>query len=148
MTFSDLLKKIFRRQPPPVLLFDEPFCKIYFHHTIQAVHLDWHGQATTQQFQEACEFSLNLLVARKARKMIADNSKVSTVSEENQYWLIENWFPRAIEEGFQYSAVILSNKEIVKSALQLIVSKISTNHVIVNNFYELDQAKKWLEKVR
>ncbi|MEJ0055561.1 MAG: hypothetical protein WDN75_07840 [Bacteroidota bacterium] len=78
--------------------------------------------------------------------MIADNSKVSEVSEENQYWLTENWFPRALEKGFQYSAVISPDKDSVKSALRLIVSRINSNHIIVRHFSELSLAKEWLLK--
>lgn len=131
-----------------MLHFEKFYCKIYFHDDLKAVHLDWNAQSTSGQFREACDFALNLLIEKKARKMIADNSKVSAVSEENQNWLIENWFPRAIEKGFEYSAVIQSNKEGVKSALQFIVSKVSTNHVIVQNFQELSSAKQWLKKVK
>lgn len=147
MNLSAFLKKIFGR-PQSAMLFDRPYCKIYFHSDIEAIHLDWDAQATSTQFIEACNFSLDLLIKRKVRKMIADNSKVSTVSVENQNWLIEDWFPRAVEEGFQYSAVIQSDKEAVKSALQLIVSKISNKLVVVQNFNDLSSAKAWLAKIK
>jgi len=147
MYLLSFLRKIFG-SAPPTIHFDKPYCKIYYHGDIRAVHLDWSEQATTTQFIEACDFSLNLLVERKAFKMIADNSKVSNVSEDNQNWLIEDWFPRAVEEGFQYSAVIQSNKDSVKSALQLIVSKVSNKHVIVQYFEELSSAKAWLAKAK
>ena len=141
------LKKIFGRTSV-TLLFDKPFCRVYFHSDLHVVHLDWNGYATPEQFMEACDFSLNVLVERKATKMIADNSKVSVVSAENQRWLIEDWFPRAVEEGFQYSAVIQSNRDTVKSALQLIVSQISNKHVIVQYFDGLSPAKAWLAKAK
>lgn len=128
------------------LSFDKAYCKIYYHSDIRAVHLDWNNRATHDQFIEACDFSLSLMVEKKARKMIADNSKVSEVSEENQYWLTENWFPRALEKGFQYSAVISPDKDSVKSALRLIVSRINSNHIIVRHFSELSLAKEWLLK--
>ncbi len=132
----------------PALHYDKAYCRIYFHNDVRAVHLDWNGQATPAQFREACNFSLQLLIEKQAIKMVADNSKVITVSVENQNWLIEDWFPRAVEEGFQYSAVIQSDKVSVQSALQLIVSKISNKLVVVQYFNHLNTAKDWLSQVK
>ena len=141
-----LIKLFCKRAPTISLVFDKAYCQIYYYSNIKAIHLDWKNHATHDQFIEACNFSLNLMVEKKAKKMIADNSKVVEVSVENQLWLTENWFPRALEKGFQYSAVISSDKNSVKSALQLIVSRINTNSVIVKYFNELSQAKEWLSK--
>jgi hypothetical protein len=147
MYLSDIISKIFTRNKNLIRHFNKGYCRIYFLVDIQAVHLEWNGTASTVEFKEACNFSLSLMIEKKAKKMIADNSKVISVSRENQDWLTQEWFPKAIEKGFQYSAVIQSDKDMVRSALQLIVSKISSKHVIVQNFNELATAKKWLAGV-
>jgi hypothetical protein len=130
------------------LHFSQSYCKIYYHSDVSAIHLDWSAQSTPEEFIKACEFSLALLKKTKAKKIIADNSKVTEVSVENQNWLTEDWFPRAIEEGFQYSAVIHSDMREVHSALRLIVSKINSKHVIVQYFSDLPSAKIWLSKIK
>jgi hypothetical protein len=137
----------FTKRSPSVLLYNKTYCKIYLHREIQVVHLDWKGQASRDQFVDACNFSLQILIETGAKKMVADNSKVTFVSPENQRWLTENWFPRALEEGFQYSAVISASNDEVRSALQLIVNQLNTKHIIVRYFADVAYAKTWLENV-
>ncbi len=146
MDFLTIIRKL--KGENITLHFNQPFCKIYHHKDVNAIHLDWTKTSTPDEFIEACEFSLVLLKKTKAKKMIADNSKVSEVSVQNQNWLTDDWFPRAIEEGFQYSAIIHSGQNEVHSALQLIVSKISNKHVIAQYFTEVSAAKLWLKKIK
>ncbi len=50
------------------LSFDKAYCKIYYHSDIRAVHLDWNNRATHDQFIEACDFSLSLMVEKESEK--------------------------------------------------------------------------------
>ena len=130
-----------------MILYDKPHCKIYHYSDINTVHLDWNKHATREQFIEACDFALTVMVEKGAKKMIADNSKVSVVAMENQNWLTENWFPRALEKGFQYSAVIFSNDAFVKFAVKRIENNINDKLFVVHYFEALQPAKDWLATV-
>jgi hypothetical protein len=130
-----------------MLTFDKPFCKIYYYEDIKTVHIDWGKFAKKEQFIEACDFSLELLSKNKVSKMIADNSKASVVAVENQNWLTENWFPRALEKGFRYSAVVLSDDTFIKYAVKKIENKINDELFVVQYFNSVDNAREWLRSV-
>lgn len=127
-----------------MIVFDKPFCTIHYYKEGNVVHLDWNKHATRDQFVEACNYSLQVMEEKKASKMIADNSKVSVVAVENQNWLTENWFPRALQKGFQYSAVVVSNDAFVKFAVKRIENKIQDTLFVVQYFDHVDLAKEWL----
>jgi hypothetical protein len=130
-----------------MILFNKTYCTIHYYKESNVVHLDWNKRSTRDQFIEACDFSLNVMQETNAKKMIADNSKVSVVAVENQNWLTEKWFPRALKIGFQYSAVIVSNDAFVKFAVKRIENNINNNLFIIQYFNDLSLAKEWLAQV-
>ncbi len=130
-----------------MLTFDTAFCKIFYYDDIKTVHIEWGKFAKKEQFIEACNFSLELMSKNNASKMIADNSNAAVVAVENQNWLTENWFPRALEKGFRYSAVVLSNDAFIKYAVKKIENKINNKLFIVQYFDSVDNAKAWLASV-
>jgi len=127
-----------------MLLFQQPYCKIFYQEDVQAVHLDWGMYASHDQFQEACNAALAIMIERNAKKMIADNSKVAVVSIENQNWLTRTWFPAALREGFKYSAVILKEDFYVNYAMTRIENNIDNEVFTVQHFDNINRAKDWL----
>jgi hypothetical protein len=128
-----------------MLKFKNNYCHIYFYETISVVHVEWNEKmAKSEGFMEACEFALNLMTEKKIYKMIADNRKVSVVTRDNQNWLTENWFPRAISNGFRYSAVVVPDDEFVKYTVKKMESKIDNSLFTAQYFTSVEDAKAWL----
>ena len=130
-----------------MILFDKTYCKIHYYQESNVIHMDWNKHSSRNQFIEACDYALNIMKETNAKKMIADNSKVSVVAMENQNWLTQNWFPRALQLGFQYSAVIFSDDAFVKFAVKRIENNIEDKLFVVHYFNELSPAKAWLEGI-
>jgi hypothetical protein len=130
-----------------MLAYEKTYCNIYYYNDIKVVHLDWGKFVTPAQFIEACNFSLDLMAKNKGKKMIADNSKIGVVAVENQNWLTNDWFPRALEKGFRFSAVVLSNDAFVKYAIKKIENNINNELFVVQYFDSVDNAKEWLATV-
>lgn len=130
-----------------MLHYDKKWCKIYYYEELACVHLDWIGFAKSDQFKEACNFSLELLREKKVTKMIADNTKSKVVSVEDQDWLMADWFPRAYKEGYRTSAVIVSTDVFNKVAVKNIVNKMDKGKFVVHYFENLDKAKGWIKKL-
>lgn len=129
-----------------MLYYDKKWCKIYYHDDIHCVHLDWFGYANMQNFQEACNASLDLLMEKKVSKMIADNSKAKIVSVESQKWLLEKWFGEAYKEGYRTSAVVESDNIFNEVAVKNIVNQMDDGKFTVHYFNDLEKAKQWLKE--
>jgi hypothetical protein len=125
--------------------FKNSYCQIYCYESISVVHVEWNNKmAKSEGFIEACEYSLSLMKEKNIYKMIADNLKVSVVTRENQSWLAENWFPRAIASGFRFSAVVVPDDEFIKYTVKKIESKINNNLFTAQYFNSVEDAKVWL----
>ena len=129
------------------LEYDKPKCKIYLHHTINAVILEWFGYASHEEFTEACNFSLELMARNKGSKMIANNLKSEVVNPKNQDWLTTVWFPKAYTQGYRISAVIISKSAFNQIIVKQIVNKMDKEKFTVQFFTTMQEAVKWLETV-
>lgn len=129
------------------LLYDKPYCKIYYLSDLKCVHLDWDGYATSEKFRDACNFSLELLSSKKADKMIADNTKAKIVKQEDQDWMNEDWFPRAFEAGFRTSAVVVAKDIFRDLATKKIVNELDKSLFTVQFFTTYESAEQWVVEV-
>ncbi len=129
------------------LEYDKPKCKIYHYHTINAIVLEWSGYASYEEFVEACDFSLDLMVEKEGNKMIANNLKSELVNPRNQEWLTKEWFPKAYEKGYRISAVLVSKSIFNQITVKQIVNKLDKGKFTVQFFTNLQDATEWLKTV-
>lgn len=126
------------------LEYDKKYCKIYYYQELNCVCLQWQGFAQVEEFQEACDFSLDLLIKYNASKMIADNTNAKVVSPENQEWLTQTWFPKAYTKGYRTSAVIVSKDLFNEITVKKIVNQMDAGKFEVQFFKNMEDAKSWL----
>ncbi len=129
------------------LEYDKPKCKIYHHKNINTVVLEWSGYASHEEFVEACDFSLELMVKKESSKMIANNLKAEVVSPRNQDWLTTIWFPKAYAQGYRTSAVLVSKSVFNQITVKQIVNKLDKGKFTVQFFTNLQDATEWLKTV-
>lgn len=79
--------------------------------------------------------------------MIADNSKAKVVSSEDQQWMNEVWFPKAIAAGFRTSAVVAARDVFRDIAVKQIVQQLDKEMFTVQFFPSCDDAEQWIAEV-
>lgn len=126
--------------------FDKPYCKIYFDEKSKAVVIKWFGYAEGEQFQEACNQSLDLLIKKKTKFMIADNSEAKVVKVEDQNWMLSDWFPKAFKAGYRTSAVIVAKNIFREMALTNIVNQLDKEKFTVQYFDNMTDAQNWVSQ--
>lgn len=130
-----------------VLHYDKKFCKIYYIETLKCVHLEWDGFAASEEFRDACNASLELLIKEGADKMIADNTKAKVVKNEDQQWMNEVWFPKAFGAGFRTSAVVVAKDIFRDMSVKKIVNDLDKNKFTVQFFPTYAEAETWIKEV-
>lgn len=129
------------------LEYDQPKCKIYYYQMINTVVLEWTGYAYYDEFVDACDFSLELMIQNKGSKMIANNLKSEVVNPRNQEWLTSIWFPKAYEQGYRTSAILVSKSVFNQITVKEIVNKMDKGKFTVQFFTNLQDATQWLKTV-
>lgn len=129
------------------LEYDKPKCKIYHHQEVNAIEFEWFGHVSHEEFVDACDFFLELLIKHKSSKMIANNLKSEAVSQKNQDWLDKVWFPRMYEHGYRTSAVIASKSIFNQVTVKKIADKMDKSKYTIRFFSDLQEATEWLKTV-
>lgn len=129
------------------LFFNKRYCKIYYIEESRCVHLDWDGFCNSDEFREACNASLSLLIEKGADKMIADNTKAKVLKSEDQQWMNDIWFPKAFAAGFHTSAVVVSKDIFRDMAVKKIVNDMDKDKFTVHFFDNYEQALIWIKEV-
>lgn len=128
--------------------FDRNYCKIYYDEDSAAVVIKWQGYAESEQFRKACDQSLELLKKMQTKFMIADNSEGKAVTIDDQNWLVENWFPRAFDEGYRVSAVITTTDIFRDMGIKNIVSQLDMTKFIIEYFNTYLDAQNWIKGLK
>lgn len=87
------------------------------------------------------------MVENGTDRLIADNQMAGVVSQENQEWLTEVWFPKAFDQGYRISAVIVSENELNNMSLHSIEQKLEKGKFLIRYFKNVRDASKWLNSL-
>ena len=125
-------------------IFESAHCKIRFLDKVNAVHIKWLGFPASDEFKEACNRALDLMIEKKTSKFLTDNYEAVIFSRSDQIWLNEDWLVRAKKAGYRVSAVILNpNQGFTKLVVENIVDG-RGEEFLVKTFQDESLAVSWL----
>ncbi|KJD45834.1 hypothetical protein [Paenibacillus terrae] len=130
-----------------MLYYESPEALVSWNQEIKTVVIEWKGFATRDEYQIPLNKSLELLIANKATKSIANTLKFSAISPADQQWFSEVWFPKAEEAGLKYMALITPEKAVARSILKRLDSELVGSYV-TENFDSLEEAVRWLAQTK
>jgi hypothetical protein len=126
--------------------FEEDFITIEYNSLNNWLYADWKGYQTEGSVKLGCENILQALLQYKCTKVLNDNTNVLGIWTPAAKWVGAEWFPRMEKAGLKYFAWVYSPSKL---------SQVSTTEAIhhtpdkelVQTFYEIEAAKKWLLSV-
>lgn len=123
-------------------LLEEPHITIAFDHLEDWLFADWHGDQTLQSVQHGALEMLRLLKQQRTRKVLNDNTRVTSMWSEASEWGGRVWFPQMVEAGLEYFAWVYSPN--LYSRLSTDLTLQHTERPVVATFDDLQTAKAWL----
>ncbi len=126
-------------------LNDEVY-KVWYSADDSCVMMNWHGYANSRQFREGTELMLSELIANKAHKVLGDIKNMVLIGQDDQSWLLSDFFPRAIKAGCKAFALVRPDYYFNKIAVETVNHKVG-DQVQIRMFDELAQASEWLSGI-
>lgn len=119
-------------------------------HTIEAddeidalIHT-WTGFSAGQEFRDRCNELLEVIEARDESKLLIDTSGIKAHDEADKQWLQEEWIPKEIEAGIEYSVSVTTDSVISQTEMEEFVDQTSDlplTYVMASNRSE---AREWI----
>ncbi|MBF9221955.1 hypothetical protein [Hymenobacter ruricola] len=127
-------------------LLEEPHITIFYDHLNEWLLADWHGNQDLTTVQHGCQQMLRLLAQQRCRKVLNDNTRVTSMWSEAAEWGGRVWFPAMQEAGLQYFAWVYSPNVYSRLSTDLTL-QFTAGHSVVATFDDLDTAKAWLKQL-
>lgn len=129
------------------LFYTSPACDIYYNPAINAVQTRWTGLFVHGiEFREIHDEMIRLLKLKQSDTIIADASKMQIITPDDHEWILNNWYPRALEAGFRFQALIVSKGSFAEYSIRSLVEEYDHNRIQTISFHNYEEACDWIQK--
>jgi len=104
----------------------------------------WDKFTSGQEFRDGCNDLLQFIRDHDYDKLIIDTSNIKAHDEADKEWLQEEWIPKEIEAGIDYSVSVHSDSVISETEMETFVDQtqdLPFTYVLAD---DMDGAKEWL----
>lgn len=125
--------------------FSSKVINIHYDAEKNQVHMEWKGFAKSELYQEALNKGLEIAKKHRAPYWIGNLSNMGVITQADQEWTNNVWFPQLIKAGvLQKMAVVVSKDEYNRMSVDRLMSK--ANDIIkfdIKYFNDINEAKEW-----
>lgn len=123
---------------------DLDFLLIHWDDSIKSVVMTWKKFARGDHFRNGLNEGVNLIKEKGGLNWLADLRDLGTVTNEDQQWSNEDWYPRAIAAGIRYMAIIMPKSYVSTLSVKNILTKVEDIEIETQYFDSVEEAKHWL----
>jgi hypothetical protein len=126
--------------------WDNPICSIIHDEANHCITVVWKQYASQVQLRYIHESLLMLICKHRVYKILGDDTALPAIPSEDRFWIIDKWFPRAVECGLRFAASKRPASYFGKLAVGHIQSAAPVG-IECRSFEQLYEAKEWLDTV-
>lgn len=128
--------------------FSNYACEIYYNTELKAVETKWSGVfIQKEEFRATLDKIIELISLKKTPVVIADAREMRVISTEDQKWIVDSWYPRAVAAGFRFEALIVSQYSFNERSIKKIVNFYDETKITTSYFYTFDKAAEWIKEI-
>lgn len=106
--------------------------------------MEWKAFVFGDDFRQALDKGLSIVIENDTNRWLADLRHLGVLSQADQKWSNEDWFPRAHNAGIIRMALVLPERAVAKMSVNNIMKKVDDNTLVTNYFASVEEAYKWL----
>jgi hypothetical protein len=125
-------------------LRDNPICSLNLDEASRCITVVWKQYATKTQLRYIHESLLTLICEHGICKLLGDDTALPTIHSEDQVWIIDEWFPRAVGCGLRFAASKRPDSYFGKLSVSQI-QLAAPPDIECRSFEKLHEAREWLE---
>ena len=126
--------------------YDEDYLTAEYDSDVDAVVMKWHDFAQGEDFREGLNAGLELVQNKGATNWLADLREMGTVSDEDQEWSNNDWFPRALESTLARMAIVQPESVVANMSVENIMQEVGDGNLTTHHFDDRTDAKEWLQE--
>jgi hypothetical protein len=120
---------------------------VHWHDDVRIPRLNWKKFSATGAYRTAMNKLIELASEKKSRVCWLDLSALSIVDKEDQFWIKEDWLPRAVKVGVKHIAVAMPATPLAKSSLMKGLRYEDSVTLEIGYFNHPDESLDWLVRL-
>jgi hypothetical protein len=113
---------------------------------IDAILHTWDAFAAGQEFRDGCNELLDVIRRNDKSKLLVDTSGIQAHDEADKEWLQEEWIPKEIEAGIEYSVTVTGDSVISEMEMEEFVDQAQDLPFTYVMAGDRDEAREWLDE--
>ncbi len=127
-------------------LLDNDQVTLCYYPEYQIVHHTIHQPPTTQMLREMLNRGTEVFKENGADKWLSDDRKnADGLTEEDNRWGEEVWFPQTRAAGWKYWALVVPDNVAARASMIELVAHFNEQGVLTMVFVDLEAALNWLK---
>ncbi len=130
-------------------LFSSAECDIFYNKDLHIIQSLWKGVYIKDEgFRKILDAIIASLEKKQASIIIADARNMHVISNNDQEWILNSWYPRAVNAGFRYQGLILSKDTYNELAVKKISNKYDEKKITTQYFRTPAEALEWVREIQ
>ncbi|MFD3001359.1 hypothetical protein ACFS7Z_13375 [Pontibacter toksunensis] len=125
------------------ILTTEPHITISYDVVEDVLYADWTGDQTKESVMDGCDKMLYYLKLHHCKKVLNDNSRVTSIWDDASEWVAVDWFPRMHKAGCRHFAWVYSPNQYSRLSADKSLGY-GIRGVIATTFDSKETALAWL----
>jgi hypothetical protein len=119
---------------------------VEYNQGLDAIVMNWHGFAEGEKYRKGLDAGLDLVQKQGAQNWLADLRDMGTVSQADQEWSNQEWFPRALETSLTNMAIVQPEDVVADMSVDNIMQEIDGGTLKTHYFDNRNEAEQWLQE--
>ncbi len=131
------------------IIFSSDECDIFYNTNLHIIQTFWKGvYVNDEPFRRILDEIIYALELKKASIIIADAREMYVISPNDQEWILNSWYPRAVKAGFRYQGLILNKDTFSELAVKTISNQYDASTVTTQYFNSPSDALEWVRELQ
>jgi hypothetical protein len=132
---------------PKMTILENEFATLLYYPEEKIVQHVFHKQIGGVYFREVLDKGADLLKKYGASKWLSDDQANSALSPEDAEWSKTDWFPRVLDNGWKYWALVVPRDMAGRMNMKQFVDEYFERGLQVMVFTSPEKAMQWLKSV-
>lgn len=130
----------------PITVINDEFATLVYEPEQKIVHHTFHKPLPSTEFRRVLDTGAELFAKHQASKWLSDDRGNSALSEEDSEWAMKDWFPRVLQAGWKFWALVVPEDIMARMNLKQFVDSYYEQGLRIMVFTDPVEAKGWLER--
>ena len=133
--------------PPNIVVLDNQYATLRYYPAEKIVHHTFHKAIGGAEFRAILNGGADLLARNGAHKWLSDDRNNSAMSDEDTQWSMTDWFPRAVQSGWKFWALVVPADGMAKLNMKEFIDMYFEKGLRIMVFVDPAEAWKWLRNI-